>query len=325
MAERKSTNKYYPPDWDPSKGTLNKFVKKKQRQRFSKQSSSKDGKFPSGDQRNKKRKPVRFEMPFDTWCTSCNELITKGTRFNAEMEFHGKYLTSNIFLFKINCDNCKASIIIRNDPEHLDYVMVEGAKKKTESFDFDVDSEVVPLQLMSDDERKKIYENPMFKAEYRREDEDRTKQNLIPTLMDLRDIQDQNHENDSDLNALLRSRMREERKKAFQDGIKFKNLQVPLLPDSVVMDSTASNHVNNSIFDGMRVATLANEEKSLEKEKTVGISMEKVQFHHTTSTAREKKKEIRLSSIFGKPSRDKLIQSILMATIQKKKLEKQKR
>ncbi|KAI8099429.1 uncharacterized protein BX664DRAFT_253996 [Halteromyces radiatus] len=57
-------NKYYPPDWTPDKGTANKFV----------------GKHPLGDRARKLDKGiliVRFELPFNIWCTGCDNHIGK--------------------------------------------------------------------------------------------------------------------------------------------------------------------------------------------------------------------------------------------------------
>ncbi|KAI8993258.1 hypothetical protein BDB01DRAFT_841335 [Pilobolus umbonatus] len=55
-------NKYYPPDWTPDKGTVNKFV----------------GKHPYGDRARKIDQGiliVRFELPFNIWCTGCDNHI----------------------------------------------------------------------------------------------------------------------------------------------------------------------------------------------------------------------------------------------------------
>ncbi|KAH8549280.1 CWC16 protein [Umbelopsis sp. PMI_123] len=58
-------NKYYPPDWTPEKGSVNKFV----------------GKHPLGDRARKIDKGiliVRFELPFNIWCEGCDNHIGMG-------------------------------------------------------------------------------------------------------------------------------------------------------------------------------------------------------------------------------------------------------
>ncbi|KAG0002757.1 hypothetical protein BGZ65_002345 [Modicella reniformis] len=65
MADRKATNKYYPPDWDPSKGSINAFV----------------GQHPLRDRAKKLDQGiliVRFELPYNIWCNGCNNPIGMG-------------------------------------------------------------------------------------------------------------------------------------------------------------------------------------------------------------------------------------------------------
>lgn len=71
MGERKGTNHYYPPDYDPRKGGLNKFL-------------------GTHALRERARKIsmgiliIRFEMPFNIWCNGCENHIGMGVRYNAE-------------------------------------------------------------------------------------------------------------------------------------------------------------------------------------------------------------------------------------------------
>lgn len=106
-------NRYYPPDYDPSKnnGNLNKLA----------------GKAPQ-------RNVVRFEMPYNVSCASCNKHIAQGVRFNARKTKSGSYFTSPIFLFSMTCYLCSGVIEIRTNPKETCYDVVSGAVKRADAW-----------------------------------------------------------------------------------------------------------------------------------------------------------------------------------------------
>lgn len=71
MGERKGQNHYYPPDYDPKVGSLNKW-------------------HGTHALRERARKIhlgiiiIRFEMPYNIWCDGCKNHIGMGVRYNAE-------------------------------------------------------------------------------------------------------------------------------------------------------------------------------------------------------------------------------------------------
>ncbi|OWK12017.1 CCDC94 [Cervus elaphus hippelaphus] len=106
MSERKVLNKYYPPDFDPSK--IPKLKLPKDRQYV-----------------------VRLMAPFNMRCKTCGEYIYKGKKFNARKETVQKesYLGLPIFRFYIKCTRCLAEITFKTDPENTDYTMEHGATR----------------------------------------------------------------------------------------------------------------------------------------------------------------------------------------------------
>ena len=70
MGERKGVNKWYPPDYDPSKGGLNKW----------------QGTHALRERAKKIHLGIiiiRFEMPYNIWCEGCGNHIGKITFFKA--------------------------------------------------------------------------------------------------------------------------------------------------------------------------------------------------------------------------------------------------
>ncbi|RPA79018.1 DUF572-domain-containing protein [Ascobolus immersus RN42] len=111
MSERKVLQKYYPPDFDPSKITRTKGPK------------------PTGP----RQQTVRLMTPFSMRCNTCGEFIYKGRKFNARKENSGeKYYSIAIYRFYIRCTRCSAEITFKTDPKNMDYECEKGATRNFE-------------------------------------------------------------------------------------------------------------------------------------------------------------------------------------------------
>lgn len=149
MAERKTVNKYYPPDWEPSKGSINKFRK-------------------SHPLRERARKldqgilVIRFELPYNIWCDGCNNHVGMGVRYNAEKSKVGMYYTTPIYKFRMKCHLCDNHFEIQSDPQNLDYVILNGARRQERRWDIE-DNEQIKVDR---EESRKLSRDPMFKLEH---------------------------------------------------------------------------------------------------------------------------------------------------------------
>ncbi|GAB0201840.1 coiled-coil domain-containing protein 130 [Grus japonensis] len=195
MGERKGTNKYYPPDFDPAKhGSLNKY-------------------HHSHPLRERARKlaqgilVIRFEMPYNIWCDGCKNHIGMGVRYNAEKKKVGTYYTTPIYRFRMKCHLCVNYIEMQTDPAGCDYVIVSGARRKEERWDMRDNEQVLPTER---EEKEKLETDAMFRLEHGVADR-ATLQRAVPTLASLQEAQNA-WKDDFALNSHLRRRFREEKK-----------------------------------------------------------------------------------------------------------------
>ncbi|KAJ3017306.1 hypothetical protein HKX48_003620 [Thoreauomyces humboldtii] len=109
MSERKVLNKYFPPDFDPSKIPRRKLPKDAQQK-------------------------VRLMTPFSMQCVICGEYIYKGKKFNARKErVEGEeYLGIQVLRFYIRCPRCSGEITFKTDPQNADYLAEHGAQRNFE-------------------------------------------------------------------------------------------------------------------------------------------------------------------------------------------------
>jgi hypothetical protein len=59
----------------------------------------------------------RFELPFNIWCTGCDNHIGQGVRYNAEKKKIGNYYSTPILQFRMKCHLCDNWIEIHTDPK----------------------------------------------------------------------------------------------------------------------------------------------------------------------------------------------------------------
>ncbi|EGV66417.1 DUF572-domain-containing protein [Yamadazyma tenuis ATCC 10573] len=141
MSERKAINKYYPPDYDPSK-------------------------VPKAKKNKDIAIKVRLSAPFSMRCLKCDEYISSSRKFNARKEdTKEKYLGIKIFRFYLRCPICNNEISFKTHPQSSGFVLETGAKRNFEP----KNKVVVPVQetqdeilerlLKEDQENKKFQES----------------------------------------------------------------------------------------------------------------------------------------------------------------------
>jgi len=158
MSERKVLNKYYPPDFDPSK-------------------------IPRRSAPKNAQQVVRLMAPFSMRCNTCGEYVYKGKKFNARKEtVEGEdYYGIKIFRFYIKCTLCSAEITFKTDPKNTDYLAEHGASRNFEPWrEVTVVEEEDRLAKLEEEEN-----NPMKVLENRTTDSKR-EMDILDALQDIR-------------------------------------------------------------------------------------------------------------------------------------------
>eukprot|EP00922_Rhytidocystis_sp_ex-Travisia-forbesii_P070817 GHVS01105727.1.p1 GENE.GHVS01105727.1~~GHVS01105727.1.p1 ORF type:complete len:352 (+),score=70.05 GHVS01105727.1:636-1691(+) len=217
LAASRADNFYYPPQYDGVKhGSINKF----------------QGSHPLGDRAKKIHEGIlviRFEMPFKVWCLHCNCIIDQGVRFNAEKKSVGKYLTTPIYHFRMQCKKCSGFIAVQTNPKTTEYELVEGLRQKIEEFSA---KDAETIELISTEEKEKRKNDPMYRLEAVTAATAKTKGEAerIRDLFELqKEISRDNYTTNSDLRSAFRKRKAEELEEEKKARRK-KNFAMPLLP-----------------------------------------------------------------------------------------------
>lgn len=220
MGERKGTNLYYPPDYDPKKGGLNKFL-------------------GTHALRERARKLhmgiliIRFEMPYNIWCDGCNNHIGMGVRYNAEKKKVGMYYSTPVYQFRMKCHLCDNHFEIKTDPANFDYVIVSGARRQENRWDPTQNEQVVPEDKATS---KRLFDDAMFKLEHGDKDQKGAK-SVLPTLGRLAAMREDRWQDDYSANCALRHIFRakkhaQKKTEARDRALTHKfGLDLPLLPE----------------------------------------------------------------------------------------------
>ncbi|CAO3671271.1 unnamed protein product [Umbelopsis ramanniana] len=188
-------NKYYPPNWTPEKGSVNKFV----------------GKHPLGDRARKIDQGilvVRFELPFNIWCEGCDNHIGMGVRYNAEKKKIGNYYSTPIWQFRMKCHLCDNWIEIHTNPKDTKYDVVSGARQKVEEWEPE-DSEVI--RLKDEATTEKLENDAFFRLEHGVQDQ-RKAAETVPVLTQLQRLNEAQWSDPYTLSQQLRRKFREQKK-----------------------------------------------------------------------------------------------------------------
>ncbi|EFA77600.1 coiled-coil domain-containing protein 130 [Heterostelium album PN500] len=298
-----ATNKYYPSDWDPKHGSINKFV----------------GSHPYGKRARKIDQgilTVRFEMPYNVWCLKCNNHIGKGVRYNAEKKQAGKYLSSKIWSFKMKCHLCDNYFEIQTDPENTEFKMVSGLRRKDESWEHD--ESAIPIKVREGDVESKMENDPIYRLEYVNADRE-VGRKMESTLTRLYNQAKSRSEHDYELSSMMRKSFREQKKEdlAAKKEQESRGITIDLLPISKqdIEEASKTSFLASTKLKAEQLRTMKREDIMSSsilptKTKTSSTSTSSTSSSHTpktttttTTTTTLKDKEEKRKEILRKKSR----------------------
>lgn len=153
-------NKYYPPDFDPSK-------------------------VPKSKEKRNATFEIRLMAPCNMRCTTCGEYIYKGRKFNARKEDVDdmNYLGLRIYRFYIKCTACVSEICFRTDPASTDYVIEAGATRNFEAL-----RKAEEIAEKEENARKEELENNPMKLLEERTTQSKNEMEIAESLDELREL-----------------------------------------------------------------------------------------------------------------------------------------
>ncbi|KAG5677166.1 hypothetical protein PVAND_006947 [Polypedilum vanderplanki] len=269
MSERKVLNKYYPPDFDPSKIPRCKLPKNRQY-------------------------TVRLMAPFNMRCVTCGEYIYKGKKFNARKEDveNETYLGIRIYRFYIKCTRCLQEISFKTDPQNTDYEIEAGATRNFMALKLAEEQALRELQEAKEEEAN----NPMLLLENRTK-QSRNEIELLESLEELKDL-NQKHEN-IDYDALLHQydpsesiQQREERLAKLDDEyvktIKFRNSSgsAKRIVAEEIIEDIKEDDVDNNTSKKQKIESFAPKlSKTLNSKKPLVLIKKKEPTPQTTTAS----------------------------------------
>ena len=135
MGERKPSNTYISPEFDPNRPSRRCKPQNGQHQ-------------------------VRFMLPMSIKCINCGEYMFLGTKCNTRKElcYDETYLGLNVYRIYLHCKMCYSEITIKTDPKNCDYIVEKGAERHFEPWrDFLVNQAL--------EEKKKLLGSTMQQVE----------------------------------------------------------------------------------------------------------------------------------------------------------------
>lgn len=239
LSAARADNYYYPREWRPELGSINQF----------------QGSHPLGkrakDLATSGVLVVRFEMPFNVWCTHCETHIGRGVRFNARKQKCGMYFSTILYEFALTCAHCQGEMVVRTDPENRGYKLVSGVRKKVEGADvvgaYDTvisggggdNGDSVIIRRADDIGTERLNDpqvgvmlqrDPFFRLEHENEDKRVANDRLkgFQALLELKDAHDKdNYASNAGLRAAFRSQKKQIKRR--EEAGERRGLSIPLL------------------------------------------------------------------------------------------------